>query len=102
MNKKNIINYYKMTSENINIPLIKEKKDYKKKYDKFILCPVCNNIFNLLRSQQHINSKKCSYIQTIKDKGNNITIKENLFLKINEQKTKIKNDESNEIGNNSE
>lgn len=78
-----------------------EKKDYKKKYNKFILCPICNNIFNLLRSKQHINSKKCLYIQTIKDKGDNITHNEKLFLKINEQKTKIKNDELNEIGENS-
>jgi len=96
---KDIIIIYNIMSEYINLPLIKEKKNYKKKYDKYILCPICNNIFNLLRSNQHINSKKCSYIQTIKDKGDNITHNEKLFLKINEQKTKIKNDDSNISGN---
>ena len=40
---------------------------------------------------EHINTKKCLYIQSIKDKGDNITIKEKLFLKINEQKQQIKN-----------
>lgn len=72
--------------------MINEKKDYKIKYNQYIKCPICEGLFNLLRSNEHINTKRCLYIQSLKDKGDNITIKDKLFLKINEQKQKIKND----------
>jgi len=71
--------------------MINDKKDYKIKYNQYIKCPICEGLFNLIRSNEHINTKKCLYIQSIKDKGDNITIKEKLFLKINEQKQQIKN-----------
>lgn len=75
-------------------------KKYKEKYNKYVLCPICGTIFNLLRSKEHMYSKGCLNIQNIKDKGDNIDNNDKLFLKINEQKKKIKY-ESDICGNDS-
>jgi poly(3-hydroxyalkanoate) synthetase len=48
--------------------MINDKKDYKIKYNQYIKCPICEGLFNLIRSNEHINTKKCLYIQSIKDK----------------------------------
>jgi hypothetical protein len=73
-----------------NMEKKEKRKKYKEKYNKYILCPVCGTIFNLSRAKIHMYSVGCLNIQNIKDKGENIDNNDKLFLKINEQKKKIK------------
>ena len=79
--------------------MINDKKDYKIKYNQYIKCPICDGLFNLIRSKEHINTKKCLYIQSIKDKIN-LNSNDKLILKINEHKQQLKND-LNIMGDNS-
>jgi hypothetical protein len=67
------------------------------KYNQYIICPICETVFNLIRSKVHINSKRCVYIQNIKNKGEFITLKEKLELKIHLEKTIIRNKQINSI-----
>ena len=61
------------------------------KYNQYLKCPNCGTVFNLIRSKRHLNSKKCVYVQSIKEKTE-LSLKDKLFLQILEQKNKIKYD----------
>lgn len=60
------------------------------KYNQYITCPICGTVFNLIRSTTHMNSKKCSYVQSLKSKNNDLTLKEKLYLQILEIKNTLK------------
>lgn len=66
------------------------------KYNQYLKCPICGTVFNLIRSKRHLNSKKCVYVQSIKEKPE-ISLKDKLFLQILEQKNKIKYDNNGSI-----
>ena len=61
------------------------------KYNQYITCPICGSIFNLIRYKLHMNSKKCSYVQSLKEKLE-LNLKEKLFLEILKIKNQIKYD----------
>ena len=49
------------------------------KYNQYLKCPICGTVFNLIRSKRHLNSKKCVYVQSIKEKTE-LSLKDKLFL----------------------